>query len=52
MPPTREKTELHRQHRLLRQEERAMAGPGGHLARREQRILDRQENAISRRIGR
>lgn len=44
--------ELRREHRLIRQEARAMAGSGGHISRQEQRILNRQLNGVSRRIGR
>ena len=39
--------------RQVHREERAMASPdGGHIARADQRVLNRQENAISRQIGR
>lgn len=44
---------LHRQDRQIRQEERAMASQnGGHLTKSEQRVLNQQENATSRQIGR
>lgn len=43
---------LHRQDRDIRQEERAMASQnGGHVTRSEQRGLNQQENAVSRKIG-
>lgn len=44
---------LHREDRRIRHEERNMARlHGGHITRADQRILDRQENRISRQIGR
>lgn len=44
---------LHRDDRQIRQEERDMARQdGGHITRSEQRVLNQQENAISRQIGR
>ena len=44
---------LHQQDRAIRQEERDMAGlNGGHITRVEQRALNQQENAVSRKIGR
>lgn len=43
---------LHKEDRQIRQEERNMAGQnGGHITRQEQKTLNRQENAVSRRIG-
>src|SRR5208283_5092775 len=40
---------LHRQDRAVRQEERDMAGQnGGHITPAEQRVLNQQENGISR----
>ena len=43
---------LHRADRQVRAEERMMASQnGGHITRLEQRALNQQENAISRRIG-
>jgi len=44
---------LHREDRAVRQEERDMASQnGGHITRSEQRVLNQQENGISREIGR
>jgi hypothetical protein len=44
---------LHAEDRSVRAEERAMAAAnGGHITRREQRVLNREENANSRRIFR
>jgi hypothetical protein len=44
---------LHRDDRAIRGEERAMArAHHGHISRGEQRMLNRQENGVSRRIGR
>jgi hypothetical protein len=43
---------LHAADRGIRREERIMARQhGGHITRGEQRDLNRQENAVSRRIG-
>jgi hypothetical protein len=43
---------LHRQDRNIRKEERADASKdGGHITKPEQRSLNRQENAVSREIG-
>jgi hypothetical protein len=43
---------LHKQDRQIRTEERADASKnGGHITRQEQRSLNRQENAVSREIG-
>jgi len=44
---------LHREDRMIRHEERAMASLNhGHLTRAEQRSLNQQENVVSRQIGR
>ena len=43
---------LHRKDHQIRQEERNMASQnGGHLTKSEQRVLNQQENAVSRKIG-
>ncbi len=43
---------LHREDRQIRQEERAMASQnGGHITKQEQRTLNQQENAVSKKIG-
>lgn len=43
---------LHKQDRQIRQEERDMASQnGGHITKSEQRVLNQQENAVSRKIG-
>ncbi len=43
---------LHREDRKIRREERLMASQnGGHITRGEQRVLNQQENAVSRQIG-
>jgi hypothetical protein len=43
---------LHRQDRQIRGEERAMASQnGGHITKGEQRVLNKQENGVSREIG-
>ena len=43
---------LHRKDRQIRQEERLMAGQnGGHITKGEQRVLNQQENKVSRQIG-
>jgi hypothetical protein len=43
---------LHRQDHQIRMEERIMASQnGGHITKLEQRTLNQQENAVSRRIG-
>jgi hypothetical protein len=43
---------LHAEDRAIRHEERAMAGfNGGHITRAEQRVLNQQEDAVSRQIG-
>src|SRR5215470_11826096 len=42
---------LHREDRQIRHEERAMASQnGGHITKQEQRVLNRQENAVSKQI--
>jgi hypothetical protein len=44
---------LHQEDRRIRQEERDMASMnGGHITRGEQRVLNHQENWVSRQIGR
>lgn len=44
--------QLHRKDRQIRQEERLMASQnGGHIAKSEQKVLNQQENAVSRQIG-
>ena len=44
--------QLHRQDHQIRLEERAMASQnGGHITKAEQRALNQQENAVSRKIG-
>jgi len=48
-----EGTYLHSEDRSIRQEERNMAAmDGGHITRAEQRVLNRQENVVSRQIRR
>lgn len=43
---------LHREDRQIRQEERDMARQnGGHITKSEQRVLNQQENAVSKQIG-
>jgi len=45
--------QLHRQDRQIRREEQLMARQnGGHITRLEQRVLNQQENQVSREIGR
>jgi hypothetical protein len=45
--------QLHREDRAIRQEERDMAKiNGGHITKGEQKVLNQQENAVSRQIGR
>jgi hypothetical protein len=42
---------LHKEDRAIRREERAMASQhGGHITKQEQRVLNRQENTVSRQI--
>src|SRR5215470_3812925 len=44
--------QLHRDDRKIRKEERLMASQnGGHITKSEQRVLNQQENAVSRQIG-
>ncbi len=43
---------LHRDNRRIRREERLMASQnGGHITKADQRVLNQQENAVSRQIG-
>jgi len=43
---------LHQQDGQIRQEERSMAAQhGGHITKQEQATLNRQENAVSKQIG-
>lgn len=43
---------LHREDRHIRNEERGMSSrDGGHISKREQNKLNRQENAVSQQIG-
>jgi hypothetical protein len=43
---------LHRKDRQIRREERAMASQnGGHITKSEQKVLNQQENAVSKQIG-
>jgi hypothetical protein len=43
---------LHKQDHQIRQEERDMASQnGGHITKPEQRVLNQQENGVSREIG-
>ncbi len=45
--------QLHREDRTIRREERTMAKfNDGHITKGEQRVLNRQENAVSSQIGR
>lgn len=45
-------TRLHKNDRHIRKEERAMASQnGGHITKQEQKTLNRQENAVSKQIG-
>ena len=49
----RQAAQLHRQDHQIRREERQMARQnGGHITRGEQQLLNRQENQVSREIGR
>ena len=44
---------LHKDDHQIRAEERAMASQnGGHITKPEQRVLNQQENAVSKQIGR
>jgi hypothetical protein len=43
---------LHQEDRQIRQEERLMASQnGGHITKSEQKVLNQQENAVSKQIG-
>ena len=43
---------LHKSDRQIRREERAMASQnGGHITRSEQKVLNQQENQVSKQIG-
>ncbi|MGA7596118.1 MAG: hypothetical protein WCA64_13070 [Gallionella sp.] len=43
---------MHKKDRRIRKEERAMASKnGGHITKKEQRKLNRQENDVSKQIG-
>lgn len=43
---------LHRKDRQIRREERAMASQnGGHISKSEQKVLNQQENTVSKQIG-
>jgi len=43
---------LHKEDRKIRREERLMASQnGGHITKQEQRTLNQQENAVSKEIG-
>ena len=43
---------LHKQDHQIRKEERLMASQnGGHITKQEQKTLNQQENAVSRKIG-
>jgi hypothetical protein len=45
--------QLHREDHAIRQEERDMAKiNGGHITKGEQKVLNQQENGVSRQIGR
>lgn len=47
-----EARKLHKEDRQIRQEERDMASQnGGHITTLEQKTLNRQENAVSKQIG-
>jgi hypothetical protein len=47
-----EARQLHREDHRIRNEERRMAArDGGHITRYDQRVLNRQENAVSHQIG-
>lgn len=44
--------QLHKEDRQIRHQERQMASQhGGHITKQEQRTLNREENAVSRQIG-
>lgn len=43
---------LHKEDRQIRREERLMASQnGGHITKSEQKVLNQQENAVSKKIG-
>ena len=43
---------LHKEDRMIRQEERDMASQnGGHITKAEQGVLNQQENGVSKQIG-
>lgn len=43
---------LHKEDRQIRQEERDMASQnGGHITKQEQKVLNQQENQVSKQIG-
>ena len=43
---------LHKEDRQIRKEERLMASQnGGHITKAEQKVLNQQENAVSKQIG-
>ena len=49
----KEARKLHKEDHEIRQEERDMAKQnGGHITRSEKKVLNQQENAVSREIGR
>lgn len=44
--------QLHKEDRQIRQEEQSMASQnGGHITKDEQKVLNQQENAVSKQIG-
>lgn len=48
----RQAARLHREDHQIRKEEQLMASQnGGHITRSEQKVLNQQENAVSRQIG-
>jgi hypothetical protein len=48
----RQAAALHKDDRQIREEERDMASQnGGHITKSEQRVLNQQENAVSKEIG-
>jgi len=48
-----EARKLHKEDHQIRQEERDMARQnGGHITKQEQHVLNQQENAVSKQIGR
>lgn len=47
-----EASKLHREDHQIRQEERDMAAQnGGHITKSEQKVLNQQENKVSKQIG-